>query len=60
MDIANYLYQSEQTPSTVALGVKVNKDTSVQVAGGYFVQPMPDANEEVLKSWKTISCPCLM
>lgn len=49
MDIANYLYQSEQTPSTVALGVKVNKDTSVQVAGGYFVQPMPDANEEVLK-----------
>ncbi len=49
MDLANYLYQSEQTPSTVALGVKVNKDTSVQVAGGYFVQPMPGTEEEVLK-----------
>lgn len=49
MDLANYLYQSEQTPSTVALGVKIAKDTSVQVAGGYFVQPMPGTEEEVLK-----------
>jgi molecular chaperone Hsp33 len=49
MDIANYLYQSEQTPSTVALGVKINKDTTVQVAGGYFLQPMPGTADEVLK-----------
>lgn len=48
-DLAQYLYQSEQTPSTVALGVLVNKNTSVQVAGGYFVQPMPGASEDVLK-----------
>lgn len=48
-DIANYLYQSEQTPSSVALGVLVNKNTSIQVAGGYFVQPMPGVTEETLK-----------
>lgn len=48
-DLTNYLYQSEQTPSSVALGVLVNKNTSIQVAGGYFVQPMPGATDEVLK-----------
>ncbi len=48
-DLTQYLYQSEQTPSVVALGVLVNKDCQVQVAGGYFIQPLPDAEDEVLE-----------
>ncbi|MDD3395668.1 MAG: Hsp33 family molecular chaperone HslO [Acidaminococcaceae bacterium] len=47
-DLTQYLYQSEQTPASVALGVLVGKDCTVQEAGGYFVQAMPDAKEEVL------------
>ncbi|NPA32706.1 MAG: Hsp33 family molecular chaperone HslO, partial [Aquificae bacterium] len=39
-DIAYYLYQSEQIPSAVALGVKVNEDGSVKHAGGYLVQTL--------------------
>lgn len=48
-DITNYLYMSEQTPSSVALGVLVDKDGKVLAAGGYFIQAMPGCNEEVLE-----------
>ncbi len=48
-DITNYLYMSEQTPSSVALGVLVNKDGKVLAAGGYFIQAMPGCDEEVLE-----------
>lgn len=48
-DITNYLYMSEQTPSSVALGVLVDKDGKVLVAGGYFIQAMPDCDEAVLE-----------
>jgi molecular chaperone Hsp33 len=47
-DITHYLYTSEQTPSTVALGVLVNPDYSVQAAGGFIVQAMPNVTEETL------------
>ncbi|MBP2653036.1 MAG: 33 kDa chaperonin [Firmicutes bacterium] len=47
-DVANYLLVSEQTPSTVALGVLVNSDLSVAAAGGFLVQAMPGAEDEVL------------
>lgn len=48
-DITNYLYMSEQTPSSVALGVLVDKDGKVLAAGGYFIQAMPGCDEEVLE-----------
>lgn len=48
-DITNYLYMSEQTPSSVALGVLVGKDGKVLAAGGYFIQAMPGCDEEVLE-----------
>lgn len=48
-DITNYLYMSEQTPSSVALGVLVDKDGKVLAAGGYFIQAMPSCDEEVLE-----------
>ena len=40
-DLTNYLFTSEQTPASVALGVLVDKDGSVIDAGGYFIQAMP-------------------
>ena len=48
-DITNYLYMSEQTPSSVALGVLVDKNGKVLAAGGYFIQAMPDCDEAVLE-----------
>lgn len=47
-DITKYLYVSEQTPSSVALGVLVNKEGEVTAAGGYFIQAMPGCDEETL------------
>lgn len=48
-DITNYLYMSEQTPSSVALGVLVDKEGKVLAAGGYFIQAMPGCDENVLE-----------
>lgn len=47
-DLTNYLYSSEQTPSSVALGVLVNKEGQVIASGGYFIQAMPGCAEETL------------
>ena len=47
-DLIRYLYVSEQTPSSVGLGVLVNPDLSVEAAGGFFIQPLPDASDEVI------------
>ena len=47
-DLTKYLYVSEQTPSSVALGVLVNKEGEVEAAGGFFIQAMPGASDEVL------------
>ena len=47
-DLTNYLYTSEQTPSSVALGVLVNKEGQVIASGGYFIQAMPGCAEEPL------------
>lgn len=44
-DFANYFVNSEQRNSAVALGVLVDKD-GVKKAGGYLINPMPDATEE--------------
>lgn len=47
-DLTNYLYTSEQTPSSVALGVLVNKEGQVIASGGYFIQAMPGCADETL------------
>ena len=47
-DLTNSLYTSEQTPSSVALGVLVNKEGQVIASGGYFIQAMPGCAEETL------------
>lgn len=45
-DLTRYLYDSEQTPSAVALGVLVGPPGRVIAAGGLFVQIMPGSEEE--------------
>jgi molecular chaperone Hsp33 len=47
-DLSHYFYSSEQIPTAVGLGVLVDKDTTVKGAGGYIVQLMPNASEEIV------------
>lgn len=47
-DLNYYLFKSEQTPSVVSLGVLVDVDRTVKASGGYIVQLMPGASEEII------------
>jgi molecular chaperone Hsp33 len=47
-DIAHYLLTSEQIPSAVSLGVFVHPDESIGAAGGFIVQVMPGANDDIV------------
>ena len=47
-DVTAYFVQSEQTPTACALGVLVDVDCSVKVAGGYLIQLLPGAPDDVI------------
>ena len=47
-DLTLYFAESEQIPSSVGLGVRVDRDWSVKRAGGFLLQLMPGAPDEVI------------
>ena len=47
-DFTYYFVKSEQTPSSVGVGVLVNPDNTIQASGGFIIQLMPGATEETI------------
>lgn len=47
-DLTYYFAVSEQTPSSVALGVLMNRNNTVNKSGGYIIQLMPEASEGII------------
>lgn len=47
-DLTYYFATSEQTPSSVALGVLMNRENTVRQAGGFILQLLPGASEEII------------
>ncbi len=46
-DLTYYFAKSEQIPSAVALGVLVDRDYTVKQSGGFIIQLMPSAPDEI-------------
>ena len=53
-DFTYYFTKSEQTNSSVGLGVLVNPDTTIQSSGGYILQLMPGASEETVATLENL------
>ncbi|WP_096203228.1 Hsp33 family molecular chaperone HslO [Bacillus sp. FJAT-45350] len=49
-DFTYYFVSSEQTPSSVGVGVLVNPDNSILAAGGFIIQLMPGADDLVIET----------
>lgn len=49
-DLTYYFATSEQIPTSVALGVLMNKDNTVRQAGGFIIQMMPFAEDELIST----------
>ena len=49
-DLTYYFAESDQVPSSVGLGVLVDRDLSVRQAGGFIIQLMPFAGEEIISA----------
>ena len=49
-DVAAYFVESEQVPTACALGVLIAPDQTVQAAGGYLIQLLPGADEDVVSA----------
>ncbi len=47
-DMTYYFAASEQTPSSVGLGVLMNMDNTVRCSGGFIIQLMPEAGDDVI------------
>ena len=47
-DLATYFVESEQIPTACGLGVLVDRDQSVLAAGGYLIQLLPGASEDII------------
>ncbi len=47
-DLTYYFASSEQIPTSVALGVLMNRENTVRRAGGFMIQMMPYASDEVI------------
>ena len=47
-DLAAYFVESEQIPTACGLGVLVDRDQSVLKAGGYLIQLLPGAGEDII------------
>ena len=53
-DFTYYFAKSEQTPSSVGVGVLVNVDQKVKASGGYILQVLPNASEETISHLEEI------
>ena len=47
-DITYYFANSEQVPSSVGLGVLMNRDNTVKQAGGFIIQLMPFTDDKII------------
>ena len=47
-DLAAYFVESEQIPTACGLGVLVDRDQSVLASGGYLIQLLPGASENII------------
>lgn len=54
-DLASYFMHSEQQPSIVSLGVFINPDLSIKSAGGFIIQPLPYADDEVIDKLEALA-----
>lgn len=56
-DVASYFVMSEQVPTSVGVGVLVDRDLSVRQAGGFIVQLMPGYDERTVELLETALAP---